>query len=256
MQEHFEAGHVCWDDNDVVGGRPTGAVRISFGFSSTQRDASAVLDFVRTHFVGGSPSPAAATALPHAGGGTPRLAAIWVYPIKACRGCRQHEWPLGDNGLLYDREWALVGEDDEVLTLKKCPRLACIQPRLDLRSGEHPSLPSCHQHVPFPGVHANIAGDGCRPDEGGSTLHAQRVDDLACGGETNRCTQSSPGGEERGRRRAPHPHLRRQRVQHAGRQLARQPACCFSVVQSGPGQAVHAGPPATWLPLGHTQARR
>ena len=26
-----EAGHVCWDDNDLIQGRPTGAVRVSIG---------------------------------------------------------------------------------------------------------------------------------------------------------------------------------------------------------------------------------
>ena len=47
----------------------------------------------------------------------------------------QEEWPLGPNGLLYDREWALVGEDNQVLTLKRHPQLAFLQPQLDLSSG-------------------------------------------------------------------------------------------------------------------------
>jgi molybdenum cofactor sulfurtransferase len=34
-----QAGHVCWDDNDVINGKPTGAVRISFGYMSTYEDA-------------------------------------------------------------------------------------------------------------------------------------------------------------------------------------------------------------------------
>lgn len=35
-----QAGHVCWDDNDVINGRPTGAVRVSFGYMSTFEDCS------------------------------------------------------------------------------------------------------------------------------------------------------------------------------------------------------------------------
>jgi len=31
MRENFEGGHVCWDDKDIVRGKPTGAVRISLG---------------------------------------------------------------------------------------------------------------------------------------------------------------------------------------------------------------------------------
>lgn len=38
---HFviQAGHVCWDDNDILNGKPTGAIRISFGYMSTYEDA-------------------------------------------------------------------------------------------------------------------------------------------------------------------------------------------------------------------------
>jgi molybdenum cofactor sulfurtransferase len=34
-----QAGHVCWDDNDIINGKPTGAVRVSFGYMSTYEDA-------------------------------------------------------------------------------------------------------------------------------------------------------------------------------------------------------------------------
>lgn len=34
-----QAGHVCWDDNDILNGKPTGAVRVSFGYMSTYEDA-------------------------------------------------------------------------------------------------------------------------------------------------------------------------------------------------------------------------
>lgn len=42
MMENFEAGHVCWDDRDVIGGRPTGVVRASFGYASSLVDAAAI----------------------------------------------------------------------------------------------------------------------------------------------------------------------------------------------------------------------
>lgn len=63
------------------------------------------------------------------------LEGIWVYPIKSCGGVGVREWPLGPNGLLLDREWALVGDDGNVLTQKGLPRLALIEPRVDLQSG-------------------------------------------------------------------------------------------------------------------------
>ena len=63
------------------------------------------------------------------------LEGIWVYPIKSCGGSRVTEWPLGPNGLLLDREWALVGDDGHVLTQKGLPKLALVQPRVDLLQG-------------------------------------------------------------------------------------------------------------------------
>lgn len=63
------------------------------------------------------------------------LEGIWVYPIKSCGGMRVSEWPLGPNGLLLDREWALVGDDGHVLTQKGLPQLALLQPRVDLGQG-------------------------------------------------------------------------------------------------------------------------
>ncbi|KAL0025505.1 hypothetical protein WJX77_007273 [Trebouxia sp. C0004] len=256
-KRNFEAGHVCWDDNDIIDGRPTGAVRVSFGWMSSLQDAQAILTFLQTCFLnaaGQDPTPGVCTSPRHitsdpsqevsekfgqqslrldahcsravqhplqqqllsaavpgaasetqAGDSVPSattsagaLAAfgatasasgnvemcpddteqkpceqlqdvakklpqvtqvtrsrqgscclsciclveaasmdqgIWVYPIKSCGGSRVSEWPLGPNGLLLDREWALVGDDGSVLTQKGLPRLALIQPRLDLAQG-------------------------------------------------------------------------------------------------------------------------
>lgn len=39
MYYWVQAGHVCWDDNDIIHGKPTGAIRVSFGYMSTFEDA-------------------------------------------------------------------------------------------------------------------------------------------------------------------------------------------------------------------------
>ncbi|KAK1398175.1 hypothetical protein POM88_008038 [Heracleum sosnowskyi] len=39
LLSNIEAGHVCWDDHDILNGKPTGAVRVSFGYMSTFEDA-------------------------------------------------------------------------------------------------------------------------------------------------------------------------------------------------------------------------
>ncbi|XP_038186287.1 molybdenum cofactor sulfurase isoform X1 [Arvicola amphibius] len=47
VKKHFQAGHVCGDDVDIIDGRPTGSVRVSFGYMSTLEDAQAFLRFIR-----------------------------------------------------------------------------------------------------------------------------------------------------------------------------------------------------------------
>ncbi|XP_059102460.1 molybdenum cofactor sulfurase isoform X3 [Peromyscus eremicus] len=48
VKKHFQAGHVCGDDVDIIDGRPTGSVRVSFGYMSTLEDAQAFLRFIST----------------------------------------------------------------------------------------------------------------------------------------------------------------------------------------------------------------
>ena len=105
LQENFEAGHVCWDDNDLIDGRPTGAVRVSFGLSSTAGDAAAVLDFVRLNFLQSrgplAPLQRGLQDQTQAGAAAdraekPRLAGIWVYPVKSCAGCSQVTMPVSE----------------------------------------------------------------------------------------------------------------------------------------------------------------
>ncbi|KAJ1400724.1 hypothetical protein B484DRAFT_405949, partial [Ochromonadaceae sp. CCMP2298] len=61
-----------------------------------------------------------------------RLAAIFVYPVKSCAGMRVSAWPLCPSGLLYDRGWAVVDSRGRAVTQKSHPRLALVEPRIDL----------------------------------------------------------------------------------------------------------------------------
>lgn len=81
------------------------------------------------------PGSAAAGGGDQAADGGARLTAIYVYPIKSCAAFQAGAWPLGPNGLLLDREWALVGADGAALTLRQAPRLAAVRPRVDLAAG-------------------------------------------------------------------------------------------------------------------------
>ncbi|XP_050405457.1 molybdenum cofactor sulfurase isoform X1 [Patella vulgata] len=58
LKSNFQEGHVCGDDKDLINGKPTGSVRISFGYMSTLTDAVKCLQFIIECFLQGSnPSP-------------------------------------------------------------------------------------------------------------------------------------------------------------------------------------------------------
>lgn len=60
------------------------------------------------------------------------LESITLFPLKSCAGFRVRQWPLGEKGLLYDREWMVVSSSGALLTQKQEPKLHLIHPSIDL----------------------------------------------------------------------------------------------------------------------------
>ncbi|KAL6314879.1 hypothetical protein AAG906_029096 [Vitis piasezkii] len=126
LLSNIEAGHVCWDDNDIIHGKPTGAVRVSFGYMSTFEDAKKFIDFIVSSFVS-VPYQSGQVHLPrsiHYSSEAFRLKCITIYPIKSCAGFSVEGWPLSNTGLLHDREWILKVPEMHLITtfidLKNC----------------------------------------------------------------------------------------------------------------------------------------
>lgn len=200
IQRNLQAGHVCGDDIDLVDGRPTGSVRISFGYMSSFEDAQTFLKFiiatrlskldtgipfqssviklatesvldddpsfnnadklspiphisdrelrnnssVTKTTVNWQPPDAEAesiraavseTAVPtcRRGGKPITVTNIYLYPIKSCSAFEVTEWPVGNQGLLYDRNWMVVNQNGVCMTQKQEPRLCLVNPSIDLR---------------------------------------------------------------------------------------------------------------------------
>ena len=53
IKNNLHAGHVCGDDVDLIEGKPTGSVRISFGYMSNFADANTFLNFLHDCFLEG-----------------------------------------------------------------------------------------------------------------------------------------------------------------------------------------------------------
>ncbi|XP_014112281.1 PREDICTED: molybdenum cofactor sulfurase [Pseudopodoces humilis] len=199
IQRNLQAGHVCGDNIDLVDGRPTGSVRISFGYMSSFEDAQTFLNFIIATRLSKSdaeipfqsatkltaesvpddhlsfnsadklspvlqisdrelrniPSEAETTGSwqplePEAesiraavsettvptcrkGGKPITVAKIYLYPIKSCSAFEVTEWPVGNQGLLYDRNWMVVNQNGVCMTQKQEPRLCLVNPSIDLK---------------------------------------------------------------------------------------------------------------------------
>ena len=63
-----------------------------------------------------------------------RIQALYLYPIKGCRGFAVDEATLAPTGLevdgIGDREWVVVDDENEFLSQRELPRMALIETRL------------------------------------------------------------------------------------------------------------------------------
>ena len=132
LKENFTSGHVCGDDNDLINGIPTGAIRISFGKDSCWEDLDATVSFLRKYFVNEKtqitkPMKFLKSNLKCC------VSTIYLFPIKSCGPMEVKEWTLENDGkLIYDREFSLVDSEGSVLRLVNCPKMALIRPEINV----------------------------------------------------------------------------------------------------------------------------
>ncbi|KAL8994051.1 MAG: hypothetical protein Q9169_005877 [Polycauliona sp. 2 TL-2023] len=136
IKRHFLAGKRCGDENDIQGGSPTGAIRLSVGAMSNMRDITAVVRFVQEFFADDHRGPRTSVV----GLSQPTVdfyvEAISIYPIKSCGGWQIPPglaWDIRPQGLAWDREWCLVHQGTKAaLSQKRIPRMALLRPTIDL----------------------------------------------------------------------------------------------------------------------------
>ncbi|KVI10249.1 Aminotransferase, class V/Cysteine desulfurase [Cynara cardunculus var. scolymus] len=124
LLSNIEAGHVCWDDYDISNGKPTGAVRVSFGYMSTFEDAWKFMNFIVSSFV------------------------LLPTDTRHLNPLRSGSIQPAMEGLLYDREWLLKSINGEILTQKKVPEMYYIDTKIDLKLGIlHVESPRCKEKL-------------------------------------------------------------------------------------------------------------
>lgn len=174
LHSNFQSGHVCWDDNDIISGRPTGAVRVSFGYMSTFEDAQAFVNFIDEFFVSWISSSGngkmakdlresdieIGSLMTTSAKRKYYLESITVYPIKSCAGFSVDSWPLSDTGLAYDREWLVKSAFGEVLTQKKIPLMSSIGTSIDHENGKlYVTSPNIEEQLQIPLVEDSFCND-------------------------------------------------------------------------------------------------
>lgn len=142
MKRNFSTGFRCGTENDIMGGKPTGVIRVSLGAMSTISDVDKfiafVAEFYRTESIH---EPALRITTPvHQDLPGLYVESITIYPIKSCGGFRiptRTTWEVRTEGLAWDREWCLVHRGTgQALSQKRHPRMALIRPAIDFTNGQ------------------------------------------------------------------------------------------------------------------------
>lgn len=155
VKYHFQQGHVCGDDKDIIDGRPTGSVRISYGYASNWDDVKYFLSFLQQYFLQDAAfiSPDTISEIDQINVGKMslhenemkedkventdlegKLEKIYLYPVKACGYYEvKTKWAVNSSGLSYDRQWMIVNKTGVVLTQKLEKKLCLIQPNFDFK---------------------------------------------------------------------------------------------------------------------------
>ncbi|KAK7923129.1 MOSC N-terminal beta barrel domain-containing protein [Apiospora marii] len=141
MKRNFSSGFRCGDDNDILEGKPTGTIRVSFGAMSTISDVDRFVAFVHEFYRSSDGSTfnqlrdeTRSTSVPDL-----VVASITVFPIKSCGGFHIPEgrpWEVKTEGLAWDREWCLLHlGTSQALSQKRYPHMALLRPCIDFDNG-------------------------------------------------------------------------------------------------------------------------
>jgi molybdenum cofactor sulfurtransferase len=114
LRRHYSTGLRCGDSHDVIGGRPTGILRVSLGAMTNMKDIDSLINFVEEFYVEKNPPIVVLdttmdeneVVAPHF-----YVESLAVFPIKSCGAFKIPEgkrWEVRREGLAWDREWCLV----------------------------------------------------------------------------------------------------------------------------------------------------
>jgi len=84
------------------------------------------------------------------------IAALFVYPVKSCRGLQLSAAAVTERGLAHDREWMIVDAAGRFISQRESPRLALIAPVLSTTALELTAPGMADITVPFDRTGASL----------------------------------------------------------------------------------------------------
>lgn len=90
---------------------------------------------------------------------TANIEQLFIYPVKSLKGIALSESVATNSGLLFDRQWAIVDEQDRVLTQRNFPQMALIEVSNVTENTlqlSHPELDDLHISIEAFAPHCNI----------------------------------------------------------------------------------------------------
>ncbi|KAK5081753.1 hypothetical protein LTR05_007889 [Lithohypha guttulata] len=94
LRRNFTEGVSCGDDKDIIGGKPTGIIRVSLGAMSTMSDVTRFVDFVKHFFVEREVKAAKAVTLPTS-----------IFPVEGCAPFEVEDFVPYQP---FDRAWCII----------------------------------------------------------------------------------------------------------------------------------------------------
>ncbi|KAH0560045.1 hypothetical protein GP486_003432 [Trichoglossum hirsutum] len=141
LRRNFMEGTRCGNDLDVLGGKPTGVVRVSLGAMTNFHDIHHFLQFVSATFVD-ERHRFSELVTPGLSLEPPALQQVDSLRIAPIVGCAEWEipaetsWEVRSTGLAWDREWCLVSEmTGAPLTTREHPAMKRLKSSVDIQEG-------------------------------------------------------------------------------------------------------------------------
>ena len=134
LRENFDRGHSCDDPMDLIDGRPTGAIRVSFSETNSFEEIDHFIELLNDTFYIhlAEENNKEEKNNEKLDSKTVEISQLVIYPIKSCGGFDVDNWELSDTGLSYDREWCFINSSNKIMGQKQYPQLAGVKCKIDL----------------------------------------------------------------------------------------------------------------------------